>query len=46
MHDDTIPLYEVQELSLEEAILALASEQEKQQTVYTRASERLMELVA
>lgn len=46
MHDETIPLYEVQELSLEEAILALASEQEKQQTVYTRASERLMELVA
>jgi len=46
MQDETIPLYEVQELSLEEAILALASEQEKQQTIYTRASERFMELVA
>jgi len=46
MQDETIPLYDVEELSLEEAILALASEQEKQQTVYTRASERFMELVA
>lgn len=46
MQDETIPLYEVEELSLEEAILALASEQEKQQTIYTRASERLMQLVA
>lgn len=46
MQEETIPLYEVRELSLEEAILALASEQEKQQTVYTEASERLMHLVA
>ncbi|MFO8024880.1 hypothetical protein [Thiohalophilus sp.] len=46
MHEDTIPLYEVEELSLEEAILALASDQEKQQTIYTRASERLLGLVA
>lgn len=46
MQDDTIPLYEVEELTLEEALLALASEQEKQQTVYTQASERLLQLVA
>lgn len=45
MHEDSIPVYEVEELTLEQAILALASEQEKQQTIYTAASERLMELL-
>lgn len=46
MTEETIPVYEVEELSLEEALLALASEQEKDQTVYNQASERLMQLVA
>lgn len=46
MYDEHIPVYEVEELTLEEAILALATEHEKQQTVYAQASERLMQLVA
>ncbi len=46
MTEETIPVYDVEELSLEEALLALASEQEKDQTVYSQASERLMQVVA
>ena len=41
-----VPVYEVQEVSLEQAILLLASEQEKEQTVYKESAERLLKLCA
>lgn len=41
-----IPVYEVQEVSLEQAILMIASEQEKEQTVYRESAERLLKLCA
>lgn len=40
------PLYEVEELSLAEVILELASEQEKFATEYPEASARLLQLYA
>ena len=42
----TIPVYEVQELSLEQAILLMASEQEKEQTIYKETAERMLRLCA
>ena len=45
MNEENIPLYEVEELSLEDAILLMASEQEKYQTDYSATSERIMQLV-
>ena len=41
-----IPVYDVQEVSLEQAILMLASEQEKEQTVYKESAERMLQLCA
>lgn len=41
-----IPLYEVQELSLEQAILLIASESEKEQTIYKESAERMLKLCA
>ena len=41
-----IPVYEVQEVSLEQAILLLASEQEKEQTIYKESTERMLQLCA
>ena len=41
-----IPVYEVQELSLEQAILLIASEQEKEQTIYRESAERMLKLCA
>jgi hypothetical protein len=46
MNEEDIPLYEVEELSLEDAILLMASEQEKYQTDYSATSERFLHLVA
>ena len=43
---DTLPLYEVQEVSLEQAILLMASEEEKEQTIYRESAEKIMQLVA
>jgi hypothetical protein len=42
----TIPVYEVKEVSLEQAILLIASEQEKEQTIYTESAERMLQLCA
>ena len=39
-----IPVYEVKEVSLEQAILLIVSEQEKEQTVYRESAERLLQL--
>ena len=41
-----IPVYDVKELSLEQAILLLASEQEKEQTIYKESAERMLKLCA
>ena len=41
-----VPVYEVQEVSLEQAILMLASEQEKEQTIYKESTERMLKLCA
>lgn len=41
-----IPVYEVQEVSLEQAILLIASEQEKEQAVYKESAERMLQLCA
>ena len=41
-----IPVYEVQEVSLEQAILLIASEQEKEQTIYQESAERMLKLCA
>ncbi|MCW8900596.1 MAG: hypothetical protein OQK95_08010 [Gammaproteobacteria bacterium] len=41
-----IPVYEVQEVSLEQAILLIASEQEKEKTVYRESAERMLKLCA
>lgn len=46
MFEQTIPVYEVEELSFEEAVLALSSEQERYETDYSKSSERLLELCA
>lgn len=43
---DELPEYEVLELTLEQAVLMLASEEEKQSTDYSKASERLLESFA
>ena len=44
--NDALPLYEVKELSLEEAVLLLATEEEKQKTDYSKSSARLIEHLA
>ncbi|MDX1285868.1 MAG: hypothetical protein R3182_12685 [Draconibacterium sp.] len=41
-----IPVYDVQEVSLEQAILMLASEKEKEQTIYKESAERMLQLCA
>ncbi|MCK4864915.1 MAG: hypothetical protein KAT06_05765 [Gammaproteobacteria bacterium] len=41
-----IPVYEVKEVSLEQAILLIASEQEKEQTTYRESAERMLKLCA
>lgn len=42
----TPPVYEVTELSLEQAILLMASEQEKERTIYKESAERMLKLCA
>ena len=43
---EPLPDYEVEELSLEQAILLLATEEEKRTTDYRKTSERLLEQLA
>ena len=43
---NNIPIYEVTEVSLEQAILLIASEQEKEQTIYKESAERMLKLCA
>ncbi len=42
MNEEELPLYEVEELSLEDAILLIATDQEKQQADFRHSSERLL----
>lgn len=44
--NEPIPEYEVEELTLEQAILLLATEEEKNSTDYSKTSERLLEQFA
>lgn len=44
--NDQLPMYEVEELSLEEAVLLLATDEEKQSTDYRKTSEQLLEKFA
>ena len=46
MMREKLPEYDVEELSLEEAVLLLATEEEKHNTDYSKASERLIETYA
>ena len=46
MNNMELPIYDVQEVSLEEAILLLATEEEKFETIYTETSERLLKMCA
>ena len=43
---ENIPVYEVEEVSLEQAILLIASEREKEQTIYRESAERMLQLCA
>jgi len=44
--NETVPNYEVEELSLEQAILLLATEEEKDKTDYSKTSAWLAEQLA
>lgn len=46
MNEPILPMYEVEELSLEEAVLLLASEEEKEKTDYSKSSARLIQYLA
>ena len=46
MNEPILPMYEVEELSLEEAVLLLASEEEKDKTDYSKSSARLIQCLA
>ncbi|MEJ2389910.1 MAG: hypothetical protein P8019_00735 [Gammaproteobacteria bacterium] len=43
---EELPEYQVEELTLEQAVLLLATEEEKQSTDYSRTSARLIESFA
>ena len=44
--NETIPEYEVEEISLEQAVLLLATEEEKIKTDYSKASAKVVEYLA
>jgi len=46
MNDMELPTYDVQEVTLEEAILLLATDEEKFETIYTETSERVLKICA
>jgi len=46
MNEPDLPMYEVAELSLEEAVLLMASEEEKEKTDYSKSSARLIQYLA
>lgn len=43
---EQLPKYEVEELTFEQAVLLLATEEEKHKTDYSQTSERLIETYA
>lgn len=43
---ETLPGYDVEEISLEQAVLLLATEDEKQKTDYSKTSARVIEYLA
>jgi len=44
--NETIPKYDVEELSLEQAVLLLATEDEKKKTDYSMTSAKVIEYLA
>lgn len=44
--NETIPHYDVEEISLEEAVLLLATEDEKEKTDYSKTSAKVIEYLA
>ena len=46
MNEPILPMYQVEELSLEEAVLLMASEEEKEKTDYSISSARLIQYLA
>ena len=44
IEEKSLPLYEVEEVTLEQAILLLASENEKEQSIYRESTERMLHL--
>lgn len=46
MNDIELPVYDVEEVTLEEAILMLATDEEKFEAVYTETSERILKMCA
>lgn len=44
--NNPLPMYEVEELSLEEVVLMLATEEEKQTTDFSRTSEQVIQKFA
>ena len=46
MNEVELPTYDVEEVTLEEAILMLATDQEKFEAVYTQTSERVLQMCA
>ena len=42
----SIPVYEVKEVSLEQAIVLIASEKEKEKTIFRESAERMLQLCA
>ncbi|MEJ2143088.1 MAG: hypothetical protein P8Y24_12180 [Gammaproteobacteria bacterium] len=46
MNEIELPLYDVEEVTLEEAILMLATDEEKFEAVYTETSERILTMCA
>ncbi len=46
MNEPVLPMYQVEELSLEEAVLLMASEEEKEKTDYSKSSARLIQYLA
>ena len=46
MNEPVLPMYPVEELSIEEAVLLMASEEEKEKTDYSKSSARLIQYLA
>lgn len=46
MKEVELPIYDVEEVTLEEAILMLATEEERFEAIYTQTTERVLQMCA